>query len=345
MIGEAMMSKTDLDMQLDSTLLELHLGHLSEAESDALTARIEREPALASQHEALGAMFAALSTLADEPAPAGLRERISARVAAAPMRLARPRPAEPVPPDPDASFGPIRIYHFRDILAVAAMIVLAVGVGVPSALHLRERNHRIACAANLAEVGRGVQAYAMVFNENLPFAGWSQRASWQPTDEPGVQTLPNRRHVFPLLARGLVSPEAFVCPSSNDVPMPASEVTRRSDFLESRNVSYAYQNMAGVRPSLRSDARLPILSDDNPLFDDGLPLLDLRRITRGSPAESNSDAHGGAGQNILTLDGSSIWVTTPFSGVGGDNIWMLERVMDYTGREGPQTATDSHLIK
>jgi hypothetical protein len=126
--------------------------------------------------------------------------------------------------------------------------------------------------------------------------------------------------------------------------MPADQLERRQDFIESRNISYAYQNMAGVRPSLRSTPDLPIFADDTPLFADGLPLLDLRRLG-SDPAALNSRSHGGRGQNILTLDGRSIWTTTPLAGVRGNNIWTLDGVTEYTGREGPQSATDSHLLK
>jgi hypothetical protein len=128
--------------------------------------------------------------------------------------------------------------------------------------------------------------------------------------------------------------------------MSADQVARHNDFTESRNISYSYQNMAGVRPALHDSPDLPILADNNPIFDDGRPLFDLRyRLGLSDPAEANSRAHGGTGQNILTLGGRVRWVTTPNAGVNGDNIWTLRGVRSYSGREGPQTATDSHLLK
>ena len=159
-------------------------------------------------------------------------------------------------------------------------------------------------------------------------------------------TVPNRQHVYPLLRLEYVTdPRAFVCPSQQHVPMPKAEIQRRNDFLEARNVSYAYQNMAGVRPSANDDPELPILADDNPLFADGLPLFDARRFGFGDPTTANSRAHNGAGQNILTLDGRVKWTTTPRCGLAGDNIWVLDGVTDYTGHEGPIASTDSHLLK
>jgi hypothetical protein len=79
------------------------------------------------------------------------------------------------------------------------------------------------------------------------------------------------------------------------------------------------------------------------LFDNGWPLFETLGLS--DPANANSRAHGGAGQNVLTLDGNVKWFTNPNAGINNDNIWTLEGVDEYTGREGPRSATDSHLLK
>lgn len=332
----------------DPRLLDLHLGHLSRPEQETLRARIAADPALAAQERALAGVFAALHRLAALEAPPGLAARVVARARAAgraPRRI-RPRDAVTAALERDAA-RLVRLGSLRDIVAVAALLVLAVGVGVPGLLHMRERSQRVGCSWNLAQLGRGVQQYASVFGSSLPFAGWSGgHSSWQPTGEPGVVMVPNRQHIYPLLRLAYVSePRLFICPGLSGVPMPPQEIQRRDDFLEARNVSYAYQNMAGVRPCANDHPELPILADDNPLFDEGRPLFDSRRFRWGDRAAENSHAHGGAGQNILTLTGSVKWATTPRVGVGGDNIWILRGITRYTGREGPLAATDSHLLK
>lgn len=331
----------------DPILLDLHLGQLSEPQRAELLQRVAREPALAAQHEALCNVFAALGCLREEVQTAGLAEKICVAVRSRgqpALRVARASAGEGERRGLAAWF--FRVRSFRDILAVAAMLVLMIGLGVPGLLQVRERNQRIGCSWNLARLGQGMAAYASVFNDHLPFAGWREAASsWQPTNEPGVEVLPNRRHVYRLLPGGNVQPSWFVCPSRWDVPMSADLVRRSNDFSESRNLSYAYQNMAGVRPSLRDNPDLPVLADDNPLFDDGRPLFDWRRLNFASQAGQNSRAHGGAGQNILTLSGRVKWVTTPYAGLGDDNIWTLSSTTEYTGREGPRSTADSHLLK
>lgn len=342
---------TEQDHGFDVKLLDLHLGHLPAAEAEALRARIAADPDLAQQDQALAGVFRALQMPGEAQMPGDLVERTLARVAAAgePPRVVRPSDELTREVEDTANGGIIfRIGgSLREIVAVAAIIVLAIGVGVPSMLHLRERSQRMGCSWNLAQLGQGVQQYASVFDASLPFAGWGDNAySWQATSNPDVVNVPNRRHVYPLLRLAYVSdPRMFVCPSQRHVPMPESEVERHDDFLEDRNVSYAYQNMAGVRPTANDDPQLVILADDNPLFSNGLPMFDPRRFTGFDPQTANSEAHRGAGQNVLTLAGNVKWVTTPMAGVDGNNIWLLDGDVDYTGHEGPKTSTDSHLIK
>lgn len=69
------------------------------------------------------------------------------------------------------------------------------------------------------------------------------------------------------------------------------------------------------------------MGDDNPLFDNGRPLVGLgRALGLVDVSKANSAAHRGAGENVLTIDGRVKWVTTPQSGANGDNIWTLQDV-------------------
>jgi hypothetical protein len=333
------------DDAFDSELLDLHLGLLSEAQRRTWEQRIAADPHLAEQHAALGAVFAALRSSGPVQSPLGLAGRVMARVEQAGPPLQVLRPVDELTRVAERANGRvIRLGNLRDIVAVAAMIVLMVGVGVPGVLNMRERNQRMGCSQNLARLGQGLQQYATTYGSSFPFAGWASRASWRPSSEPGVVMIPNHRHLYPLLRGAFVrEPRMFVCPARSDVPMPLDQVRGRDDFLESRNISYAYQNMAGVRPSLGTNPALPLVGDDNPLFEDGVPLLD--RLGLSDPSGRNSPAHRGAGQNILLLDGHLEWSTNPYAGIDGDNIWTLQGVQSYTGREGPASSTDSQLLK
>lgn len=336
------------EREFDPRLLDLHLGNLSQAEQQVLRQALATDPVLTAQHTALTQVFQALALASAGSMPGDLPARTMARVQAAgpPPRVVRPRDRLTAAVEARGECVLRLGGNLRDVVAIAALIVLAVGLGVPSMLHMRDRQQRLGCSLNLARLGSAVQQYASAFGGSLPFAGWSQGSSWQPRPEPGIQTVPNRRHVYPLLRLAFIpDPRLLVCPSQQHMPMPLDEVRRCDDFLEARNLSYPYQNMAGVRPSAKDDPRLPIMSDENPLFADGVPLFDARRFVRTNPAAANSLAHGGAGQNILTLLGEVRWTTTPLVGIDRDSIWTLSGVTEYRGYEGPSCATDSHLLK
>ncbi|MBK9126574.1 MAG: DUF1559 domain-containing protein [Phycisphaerales bacterium] len=338
----------DTRREFDPRLLDLYLGQLAADEELVLRSELLTDRGLAEQDDALRRVFAALEAPREVSTPSALAERVVARVrAAGPVpRVVRPSDALTAAVERSGRPSVLRLTSLRDIISVAALIVLAVGVGVPGMIHLRERGQRVGCSTNLAQLGMGVQQYASTFNASLPFAGWSSHSSWQPTSEPGVVTVPNRRHAFLLLSRAYVAdPRVFVCPGQRGVPMPSEAVARSDDFLQDDNVTYSYQNMAGVRPTANDDPALAIMADENPLFDDGIPIFDARRLPWAKVESANSRAHGGAGQNLLSLGGHVTWTTTPFAGVGGDNIWTLSDVTSYTGREGPDRATDSHLLK
>lgn len=327
------------DASFDGQLLDLHLGLLTpEAEAD-LWRRVDLDPQLARENAALADVFAALCLERHAPlvcAPESLGARCcSAIKATTGLRIAKR--------DADEGLIPlIRMQSLRDVVAVAAMVVLAIGVGVPGLLHMRERNQRLVCSGNLASLGQGLQAYATTFGDCLPTVGWNAASSWRPTQQPNVQLVPNRKHLIPLLTGHFVpQTRLFICPSTSDVAAPLEETVRNGDFLEPRNISYASQNMAGARPHIHDVPDLPFVADDNPLFQNGLPSL----LALSDPSNRNSPSHGGAGQNVLSLGGVVRWATHPTVGVDGDNIWTLQGTPEYTGREGPLTATDAHLIK
>jgi len=338
-----------VEPEFDPVLIDLALGRLPVDEAEAVRQQLMHDADLAQQYSVLEQTFTVLNTAAVPiRAPRQLAQRISVGVAAArPLSVCHAQQLgaledEPVE-NPSGSFV-LRLANLRDVIAVAAMLVLAVGLGIPGLLSVRDRSQRIMCSANLAQLGTAVQQYADSYAGALPFAGWGQKASWRPTNDPQVEVLPNRRHAYRLIRLNYVSPRFFICPSQNDRPMRTDQVADRDDFLEASNVSYAYQNMAGVRPAVTDSPNLPLFADENPLFAEGVPMFNLLR-SGFDAAKRNSPAHNSRGQNILTLSGHVRWTESPLVGVDGDNIWTLAGEPEYTGREGPATTVDAHLLK
>ena len=80
------------------------------------------------------------------------------------------------------------------------------------------------------------------------------------------------------------------------------------------------------------------MSDANPLFRDG------RFVETADPDTTNSLAHGGDGQNVMTLDGRVEFTTSPLYGDFRDNVWTIQGVRTYTGTEVPTRDDDAFLI-
>jgi type II secretory pathway pseudopilin PulG len=329
----------DHDPQYDTRIFDFHLRGGQSLERRLIQERIAENEQLHAQFGELCTVIDALSKCPAHSAPADLHDKVKARLAqTAPLQIKQPRISAAIADEPRI----LRLQSWRELTAVAAMIVIAVGMGVPSLLQMRERGQRVACSNNLAHIGAALQAYSAVA-ASLPFAGWSGQDSWLSGGASPANTVPNRRHLYPLVAGHYVNAAELICPSGTDVAMTDHQVASCSDFVESRNVSYAYQNMSGVRPDPHGPGDMPIMGDNNPLFSGSTPVLSRLGISHES--ESNSPAHHGQGQNLLTLDGHVIWTTTPDCGVQRDNIWTLQGVDSYTGREGPTTATDTQLLK
>lgn len=346
---DASLMQTDDDpIQFDPRLLDLRLSALSAEEAAQVRGLVAQDSRLAQMDAQLQETLGALNAWrVDAPSDLGPRllASLKQRIAMAPA-LKTTKAAGRRTGGPDNRPVLLQMGSLRDLLAAAAAIVLLVGMGVPGVLNMRARNQRIGCSHNLAMLGQGLQQYAATYASALPFSGWNARKSWLATEAANQEVVANRQHMYPLLQAAFVAdPRLFICPSQRDVPMTRQLVTQCRTFPDVRNLSYAYYNMAGVRPSVDDNPALPILADDNPLFADGVPMLDLRRWLQSDPNSINSRAHRGAGQNVLSLDGHVQFATTPRVGLDGDNIWTLQNVAEYTGREGPRIAGDAHLLK
>ena len=71
------------------------------------------------------------------------------------------------------------------------------------------------------------------------------------------------------------------------------------------------------------------VSDVNPLF------VGARFNASIDPDRTNSPAHRGKGQTVLTLDGSARWITRPVYGPKQDNLWLIGNIRSYKGTEVP----------
>ncbi len=325
----------------DDLLLDLHLERLAESDRARLQQAMREDPALRERSDRLGLLLQPLDAWAAPPPPPNYPEKVlaSVRAAAASRDSAGARTTIPFPEREAGRRGSGR-FRGRDLIAAAACILLLIGVAVPGVSALQERSRRALCRNNLATVFRGITAYQASFAGALPYAGYPDGAVWLPGRLKDRPYASNSRHLFRLVKGAFVSrPEAFICPSdSRAKACRKCDCTGRDDFPKSCNLSYASLNLAGSRPPLRPTHAIAYLSDPNPLF------VGVRIDARIDPQRTNSPAHRGRGQMVLTLDGQVRWMTQPVYGAHRDNLWTLGALRTYTGTEAPTTEEDVQLV-
>ena len=236
--------------------------------------------------------------------------------------------------------APIRM---REILAVAAMLLVAASLILPVLAKTRSEAMRIACNARIGTVGKAFAHYAsdhlgqMPRREAAPNAEWFHvgwtRFDWEPVRS-------NTVNLYLLARDRYVEPSTLACPANQHAPRVMTADVH--DWPSARAVSYSYQNQFGPKPRLlRDNPRMAILADKNPRFrtDNGMT-LEYDKSLRMSAC---SRTHGGWGQNVLFADGSVLWYISPRMS-NGDHIWLAEGIDDYSGNETSSHKGDAFLI-
>lgn len=308
-------------------LLEWHLNLLDGEAARWVESELQRDAALRAQSKNLGRILRPLDHWSVHAGPPNLAENILAAVRQAQRPISRERSILPFP-----------FFRAREVVAVAACIAVLFGVFVPGASALRSRSQRVLCASNLHDIGLGLSQYQASFAGSLPFAGFAPDSTWLPGTDPTCYSS-NSRHVFLLHKNGFVkNAKVFVCPSNkNASPMKVAALEGCEDFGDG-NISYDSHNLAGSSPNLRPTTAIAYFADPNPLF------LGAKFNGQVDPQVANSPAHGGCGQTVLFVDGRAEYMRTPVYGDHMDNVWTIEGVRTYTGRETPSKPNDSFLV-
>lgn len=311
-------------------LIDYVLGRCDPEQVREVQALLSADKDFAGEYESLRRVFATLGTYPAEEPPEDLSARTMARVRAARgteallegQRTARVRMT--------------RTFSARDLVAVAAMLLLAVGILFPSLLEAHRRADIDRCAANVGQIGEGLQNYAGANAGALP-ASPSGIAQWLPVS--GQSCASNSAGLFQLIRGGLVPPQAFQCPAAGGQSFVAG--ANMVDFPSSRTIDYSYQHSLN-RPIRRQELapvaeKMAILADANPVFAGGT-------FRPENVRKAVSQNHPIPGQNVLYLDMHVDWKTGCDVGVNGDNIWLVQGVYQYTGAERPASPTDSFLL-
>ena len=338
--------KDNREQQLSADLLGYHLGIADEETRARVEAAFEGPEALASARAAVQKFLAPLD--ADEaPAPppdlvANVLDRVEEAKNILPMRSrqsAQPRPVLPAASDRGTRGGPL--LSMRDLVGLAAAILIFVGIFMPGYHTARMSAQRMACANNLRMVGNGYASYAETYGSHWPYAGVVPAdAAWTLTDNSGVPRISNSRHVYRLVRGRLTPPEAFNCPGrEGDVALQPGSVQCFDDFPDARNNSYTTNFVTRPWKQREFTEEMPIAADMTPLVNQ------RRRLVPRAEVSMNSPSHGRLrGQNVLRGNISVRFFRRPDVGIENDDIYRIVGVEEYTGLERPRLRSDAFLI-
>jgi hypothetical protein len=205
----------------------------------------------------------------------------------------------------------------REILSVAALILVATALLTPLAQYFREYSRRSACASNMAAAGVAFGQYASANQDQLPLASASNPGNlfWNVGKR---RDQSNSANLFVLRVQQLANVEELSC--AGQLTDDCRKLDQNAwDWQNLSQVSFSYQNMfAKARPSWSASNGVVVLADASPV---------IRRAVRGEaiyPFE-NSANHMRRGQNVLVSDGGVKWLTTPVL-ANNDNIWLPRSV-------------------
>lgn len=334
--------RDSIDYQAD--LIGYHLGLMDEAERRSFEARRSDRAQLAADCSRLDRLLDPLKLNQVDSPDADWVSRLihnvedacNARQGVLPF----PKNALAVPPGQAVTSSGSSLFSMRELTGIAAALVMFAGILVPGFYSARQTAQRVACANNLRMIGGGAESYAQVFDNTLPFAGpIPADARWAAASE-ATRPVRNSRHLYRLVLGQLVPPEAFVCAGAeSDRPMNVPSFEDYEDFLDPRNNSYA-TNFT-TQPFAHGDflPTMPLAACMTPLVDQD------RRLLPANSIRPNSINHGRtAGQNVLRANVSVQFFNTPNCGLYNDDIYRVQGVNEYTGKERPRAIEDAFLV-
>ncbi len=236
-------------------------------------------------------------------------------------------------------------WSFRENLikmgALAAGILIVVGIAFPTLSGMRRKAWRITCNDRLRNVGAGFIRYVSENDDRIPYVATMAGARWSRGDKGS-----NTRHPFLLLKQEHVKPQDFICPGNRNaivMNIPVDQLALHNDFPLTNNFSFSSRIMCDKSSRRLNGQRYIFMSDLNPVFESSGPpalsVVDEELIKRLRNRLSSN--HGGKGQNILRSDGSVEYIKVRV--ILGDDIYTIKGIRTYERREIPCDPKDTFL--
>ncbi len=237
----------------------------------------------------------------------------------------------------------------------------AIGIAIPAILcsligilalmaRVRCAAYRLTCGTNLSGIGKAMLIYSNDYEDELPRAGgpkskWGTTPNWQADTRSAAYGLSDNTNgqasisasLYLLVKHTENTPKSFVCmkdPKTTDF-RPSEYGVRDKDLTDlwdfgpdpSKHVSYTYHIPYGPFPlTTSSDPAMAIAADRNPwLSSPGAKPRSFKAFDPNGPREAinagNTVFHKEDGQNVLFMDGHSVFEKSSACGLNDDNIY------------------------
>ena len=241
-----------------------------------------------------------------------------------------------------------KAFTLTELLVVISIIAVLATIALPNLLRAAELARRAVCANNLSSIAKAMTDYATAYDNWYPSLyvedHEGQAGVGAGMGNPDYAYKGNSCNMYVLIRLEMISQAAFICPSTEHDVNPLgnpSGTPPDDDFRHYENLSYSFHaQRAGhtskiARPiSTISPSGMAMLADRTPISGNdcwadsgagwyygapeampGLPEGGLDKY------KQNSFNHNQDGQNVVFLNSSCRFVTTPRVGVNEDNIW------------------------
>jgi len=345
---------TPLESQQLQLLFDHALGLTTEDEAAEAERLLAAEPEAASFYDGLRNTLSPLDSLEVEPCPDVLAERTISSLQQRAQDSAGQTGLEQLLEAEKVATTRVRIPFWRnwgDLAAVAAVLVLFVGVVLPALGFTRQRYWQQQCQMQLGSVHGGMANYVAEHDGQLPSVPVTPGSPWWKVGYQGEENHSNTRRVWILAKQGYVDPSRFVCPGRQQgrkLQFDNLDVARYNDFPERAYVNYSMRIGCPEAKEQGLTTRRVILADMNPIAEklptDYSAPFSLRMCQE--LLTSNSSNHNRRGQNVLFCDGSVEFTRRRHTSISEDDIYTLTDMADgceVRGYEVPSCETDAFL--
>lgn len=329
-----------LNNEQKQVLFDYSLGLAAEREAEQAKALIAGNKEAAEVHSKLKAVLSPLDTVQPEPCLDELAERTVWRL----IQLANARQATK---RPERIVVKSRLWHkAAKVGAIAAVILLAVGVLLPSLSFARHQYRKHVCQSQLANIYQSIANYSSDYDDRLPAVATDVGQPWHRVGYQGKESQSNARNLYLLLKLGYNSrPNDFACCGRRQKqfrPLKVSQVRDYNDFPSREHFTYSFRIVCRPPVKMGMLGGQPLMADRNPVFENiRAGTFPVRLDDKLSTIASMN--HNRRGQNVLFTDGHARFLKTRHVGIPQDDIFTVQNVVEYRGNERPACEKDPFL--